>query len=64
MNLLPQEKYCMSIDEAAAYAAIGRHKLREIIENNPDLDFILYKGKQIIIKRPQFEEWIASVTYI
>lgn len=62
--LQPNEKIGLSIDEAAEYAAIGHHRLRQIIEDNPDLDFILHKGKQIIIKRPFFERWINEITFI
>ena len=63
-NLLPHEKILLSIDEAAEYASIGHHRLRAIIEENPDLSFILRKGKQVLIKRPYFENWIETVTFI
>lgn len=63
-ELLPNEKICLSIDEAAEYASIGHHRLRAIIEENPELDFILRKGKQIIIKRPLFDRWIETITFI
>jgi len=63
-KLLPYEKIGLSIDEAAEYASIGHHRLREIITENPDLDFVIHKGKQIIIKRPLFEKWIESVKFI
>ncbi|MCD7884553.1 MAG: hypothetical protein LUI87_12735 [Lachnospiraceae bacterium] len=63
-SLLPNEKICMSIVEAAEYSSIGHNKLREIIAENPDLDFILHKGKQILIKRSQFEQWIETINYI
>lgn len=63
-NLLPHEKILLSIDEAAEYASIGHHRLRDIIEENLELDFILHKGKHILIKRPYFENWIETVTFI
>lgn len=63
-TLLPHEKILLNIDEAAEYASIGHHRLRTIIEENPELDFIFNKGKQILIKRPHFEKWIESVTFI
>lgn len=64
MELQINEKIGLSIDEAAEYASIGHNRLRAIIEDNPDLDFILHKGKQIIIKRPLFEQWINTITFI
>ena len=63
-ELQPNEKIGLSINEAAEYASIGHNRLRQIIEDNPDLDFILKKGKQIIIKRSLFETWINNTTFI
>lgn len=64
IELKPNEKYCLSIQEAAEYAGIGYHRLCEIIAENPDLPFILPKGKQILIKRKPFEEWVLGLQYI
>lgn len=63
-ELQPNEKIGLSINEAAEYASIGHNRLRQIIEDNPSLDFILRKGKQIIIKRSLFEMWINNTTFI
>lgn len=63
-DLLPSQKYCITVDEAAAYFSIGQNKLRDIIKDNPDLDFLLHKGTQILIKRSLFEDWIDKVRYI
>lgn len=64
ITLLPNEKILLNINEAAEYASIGHHRLRAIIEENPDYDFILHKGKNVLIKRPLFEKWIESITFI
>lgn len=63
-NIPIYEKYGLTIEEAAEFSCIGTGKLRSIIADNKDLDFVLYKGKQVIIKRPQFEHWLDSVNYI
>lgn len=57
-------KYGLTIEEASEFSCIGTQRLREIIAENGDLDFILYKGKQVVIKRPQFEQWLNTVNYI
>ncbi|MDD6736410.1 MAG: excisionase [Clostridiales bacterium] len=57
-------KYGLTIEEAAEFSCIGAGKLREIIAENSTLDFILHKGSQVIIKRPQFEQWLENVNYI
>lgn len=63
-DLLPSQKYCITVDEAAAYFSIGQNKLRDIIKDNPDLDFVLHKDTHILINRPLFENWIDKVRYI
>lgn len=57
-------KYGLTIEEAAEFSCIGTHRLREIITENNDLNFVLHKGNQVIIKRPQFEKWLENISYI
>lgn len=35
------EKYTLSIEEAAAYFRIGENKLRQLIAENPNADYIM-----------------------
>ena len=44
MELLPYEKYLLTIDEAAEYSGIGSERLRAIFRENPDLDFLIRRG--------------------
>ena len=65
MKLLPNEKYLLTIDEAAEYSGIGSDRLRAIIEENPDLDFIIRRGKkQKLIHRKKFEQWVMTLSFI
>ena len=52
------ERYTLSIEEAAAYFRIGENKLRKIISENEDADFILWNGNRPQIKRKKFEEFV------
>lgn len=52
------ERYTMSIEEAAAYFRIGENKLRKIINENKDADFIFWNGNRAQIKRKLFEKYI------
>jgi len=52
------EKYTLSVDEAAAYFRIGENKLRRIIEDDNNADYILWNGSRPQIKRVKFEEFI------
>lgn len=52
------ERYTLSIEEAAQYFRIGEHKLRQIIDENKDADFVLWNGNRVQIKRKLFEIFI------
>ena len=49
-NIPIHVKYGLTIEEASEFSCIGSNKLREIIAENSGLSFVLYKGKQVIIK--------------
>lgn len=64
LNLLPNQKVVLSVEEAAEYTMIGENRLRKIIEEDKTLDWVLFIGNRVRIKRPQFEEWIAEQNYL
>ena len=58
------EKYTLSIEEAAAYFRIGENKLRKIISENQDADYVLWNGNRPQIKRKKFEKLIDDLSTI
>lgn len=62
MGTLPEipfwERYTMTVKEASQYFRIGEHKLRRIISENRDADFLLWNGNRPQIKRAMFEKYI------
>ena len=52
------EKYTLTIEEAAQYFQIGECKLRRLLAEQPDEDFILNNGNRKQIKRCLFEKYI------
>ena len=52
------EKYALTITEAAMYFRIGENKLRSIVEENKDSDFVVKIGNRSLIKRKLFEEFL------
>ena len=54
-------KYTMSIEEAAQYFRIGENKLRKMVRENRDADFVLWNGSRPQIKRKSFEKYIDAV---
>lgn len=58
------EKFTLSIEEAAVYFRIGENKLRQIVSENKDADFILWNGNRPQIKRAKFEKMLDNVNTI
>lgn len=58
------EKYTLSIEEAAEYFRIGQKRLRQMVAENPDADYILMNGNRIQIKRKLFEKYIDVATVV
>ena len=53
-NIPIWEKYTMTIDEAAVYFRVGENKIRKIISEQPDAEFVLWNGNRPQIKRKKF----------
>lgn len=51
-------KYTLSIQEASEYFRIGDKKLRRLVDEQPDAEFILWNGSRPQIKRRLFEQYI------
>ncbi len=58
------EKYTLTIEEAAAYFRIGENKLRRLVNENDDAEYILWNGNRPQIKRIKFEKMIDSIGVI
>ena len=52
------EKYMLTLREAAEYFHIGEKKMRQIVDDNLDANFLLESGNRIMIKRRLFEEYL------
>ena len=64
-NTIPiKDKFCMTIDEAAAYFNIGEKKLRKIVAENLTSDFVIQNGVKYLIKRKRFELFLNEISAI
>lgn len=52
------EKYTLTLEEASAYFRIGYQKLKRLIDESPDAEFILWNGNRAQIKRKMFEKFV------
>lgn len=63
-NIPIWRKYTLSIEEAAAYFRIEEHKLRNLINENKNADYLLWNGNRVQIKRVKFEKYVDTLEAI
>ena len=58
-------KYSLTIREASAgISDLGEKKLRQIIQEQPQEDFILNNGTKVLIKRVKFEQFMDAASCV
>ena len=58
------EKYMLTLREAAEYFHIGEKKMRQIVDENMDANFLMTSGNRVMIKRKLFEEYLNAASVI
>lgn len=58
------EKYAMTVQEASEYFSIGEKKIRRIVSENINADFVAMNGSKVLIKRKLFEQYLDEATVI
>lgn len=53
------EKVNLTIEEAAEYSNIGQNRISEMLKM-PRCPFVLYVGKKKLVKRKEFEKFLAD----
>ena len=64
MEVQGNSKYLLSIKEASSLFGIGQHRLREIVSEDYECKYHLMLGRNIKIKRENFEEVLNKVEQI
>ena len=57
-------KYMLTLREAAEYFHIGEKKMRQIVDENMDANFLLTSRNRVMIKRKLFEEYLNAASVI
>lgn len=52
-------KINMTIQEAAVYSNVGINKINELLKK-PTCNFVLWVGSKKLVKRKEFEEYLAE----
>lgn len=58
------QKYTLTVEEASLYFRTGQAKIRRVLSENEDADFILWNGNRPQIKRKLFEEFVDRLNVI
>lgn len=58
-----KDKVLLTIPEAALYSNIGQNTLSDLV-SQPRCSFVLYVGNKRLIKRKEFERYIADTVEI
>ena len=58
------ERYMLTIREAAEYFHIGEKKMRQLVEEYEDADFVITNGNRVMIKRKSFERFLDKATAV
>ena len=57
-------KYTLTVEEAAQYFRIGEGKLRRIISEDKNADYLLWNGNRPQFKRVLFEQYVNNLNAI
>lgn len=58
------EKYTLTIQEASEYFHIGEKKIRQLVEEHRDADFVFSIGSRTMIKRKKFEQFLDETSAV
>lgn len=58
------DKYALTVEEASQYFSIGEKKLRKMIQDERDSDWLFFNGVKALIKRKKFEAFLDAVSAI
>ena len=55
------DKYVLSVEEASQYFHIGVNKIRRLVNEHAEADWVLWNASHAFIKRTKFEKFIDSI---
>lgn len=63
-KLLPNQKYCLTVQEASKYFEIGENKIRALAKDHMEDGIFVLHGVKLLILRPQFEIFLTQTSEI
>ena len=62
VNVPVQDKVFLTINEMAKYLGIGHNRIRRLVKDNPDANYILLRGTRVYLKREMFVETMLKLS--
>lgn len=64
VEIRPENKYCLTVDEAAAYFNVGIKRLVCLLDSPEGTDLLLTVGVKRLVKRKKMEAFLDKATAI
>ena len=64
VEIRPENKYCLTVDEAAAYFNVGIKRLVCLLDSPEGADLLLTVGVKRLVKRKKMEDFLDKATAI
>ena len=58
ISIPPENKYCLTSPEAAAYFNIGEKRLASLLDSPEGINLVLMVGVKRLVKKKQMEEFL------
>ena len=58
VTISPENKYCLTINEAASYFNIGTKRLVHLLNSQEGADILLMAGTKRLVKREKMEKFL------
>ena len=62
VNVPVTEKVFLTINEMAKLLGIGHNRIRRMVRDNPDADYILMRGTRVYLKREMFVDTMLKLS--
>ncbi len=64
VNIAPEDKYCLTIEEAASYFNVGVKRLICLLDSPEGADLLLTVGVKRLVKRKKMESFLDKAAAI
>lgn len=64
VKIAPEDKFCLTLDEASAYFNVGVKRLANLLDSPEGAELTLMVGVKRLVKRKKMENFLDKVTAV